>query len=119
MVTSTKNIIEQVNKAFADNNPEGFLEFCDEAVEWTMVGEETRRGKDTIRQWMSSMKTAEAPKFTVQNVIAEGDFVVAHGDMTMKDEKQAVVPYSYCDLYRFRNGKIVELRSWVVKTGAK
>jgi hypothetical protein len=30
------------------------------------------------------MGNMEPPKFTVNNVIAEGDFVVAYGEMTMK-----------------------------------
>ena len=62
----------------------------------------------------------ESPKFTVVNpVIAEGDFVVARGDMTMKDKDGKTVPYAYCDIYRFRGDKIVELRSFVIKTEAK
>ncbi len=84
-----------------------------------MVGDTTTKGKDAIRQWMSSMKGAEAPTFTVKSLIADGDFVAAYGDMTMKDENKTDVLYSYCDLYRFRNGKIAELRSWVIKTGAQ
>jgi ketosteroid isomerase-like protein len=51
--------------------------------------------------------------------IAEGDFVTAYGDMTMKDKDGKVVPYAYCDIYRFRSGKIVELRAFVIKTEAQ
>jgi ketosteroid isomerase-like protein len=117
MVTSTKNIVEKVNAAFADNKMEDFLAFCADDFEWTMVGDETKKGKDSIRQWMGSIPS-DVPKFDVKQVIAEGDFVVCYGDMTMKEQK-VDVPYSYCDLYRFRDGKIAELRSWVMKTGGK
>ena len=55
----------------------------------------------------------------VEPVIAEGDFVVARGDMTMKDKDGKTVPYSYCDVYRFQGDKIAELNSFVVKTEAK
>jgi len=61
----------------------------------------------------------EPPKFTVNNIIAEGDFVTAYGDMTMKDKDGRTVPYAYCDIYRFREGKVVELSSFVIKTEAK
>jgi len=118
MVANTKEIVDKVNAAFADSRMEDFLAFCADDVEWTMVGDETRKGKDSIRQWMGSIPS-DAPKFDVKHVIAEGDFVVCYGDMRMKDEQKVDVPYSYCDLYRFRSGKIVELRSWVMKTGAK
>jgi hypothetical protein len=37
--------------------------------------------------------------------------------MTM-NEKGAVVPYSYCDVWRFRGDKLAELRAFVIKTAA-
>ena len=119
MSQKNKGIIEKVNAAFAKGNTEGFLSFCSEDVEWTMVGDKTVRGKDAIRQWMASMGDMEPPKFTVDKVIAEGDFATASGDMTMKDKDGKAVPYAYCDIYRFRNDKIVALSSFVIKTEAK
>jgi len=58
----------------------------------------------------------ETQKFTVEEVFADDDFAAAHGDMTMKDKSGKTVPYAYCDIYRFRDGKIVELSSFVIKT---
>lgn len=118
MSEQNKEIIDQVNAAFAAGSTEGFLSFCAEDVEWTMVGDKSVKGKEAIRQWMASMD-AEPPKFTVARVIAEGDFVAAHGDMTMKDKDGTTVPYSYCDIYRFRGNQIVELRAFVIKTAAQ
>jgi uncharacterized protein len=118
MSAKNKEIVEQVNAAFAQNSVEGFLSVCADDVVWTMVGDKTVEGKDAIRQWMASMDL-EPLKFTVDNVIAEGDFVTAHGDMTMKDKDGKAVPYSCCNIYRFRGDKIVELRAFVIKTKAK
>ena len=83
MSVKNKEIVEKVNAAFAEGSVEGFLSFCADDVVWTMVGDKTVKGKDAIRQWMASMDM-EPPKFTVANVIAEGDFVMAHGDMTCR-----------------------------------
>lgn len=117
MSATNKAIVEKVNAAFAENNLEGFLSHCTDDVEWTIVGEKTVKGKDVIRQWMATMDF-EPPKFTIDNVIAEGDMVVAHGNMTMKEDGKAV-PYSYCDIYSFQDGKIIALKSFVVKTDGK
>ena len=119
MSATNKEIVENVNAAFAEGSTEGFLSFCAEDVAWTMVGDKTVKGKDAIRQWMASMGHMEPPKFTVNHVIAEGDFVTAYGDMTMKDKDGKVVPYAYCDIYRFRGDKIVELSAFVIQTEAK
>jgi uncharacterized protein len=118
MSARSKEIVAKVNAAFAENNMEGFLSFCADDIEWTMVGDKSVKGKEAIRKWMESMDM-EPPKFTVDTVIAEGDSVVAHGNMTMKDADRKTVPYAYCDIYRFRDDKIVELIAFVIKTEAK
>ena len=118
MSERNKEIIARVNAAFAEANTEKFLSLCDDNVKWTMVGDTTVQGKDAIRKWMASMPS-EPPQFTVDNVIAEGDFVTAYGDMTMKEKDGTPGSYSYCDLYRVRGDKIVELSSFVIKTEPK
>ena len=115
MAKANKEIVEEVNAKFTANDPEGFLDLCDEKVVWSMVGEKTRNGKSEIREWKVGMKDMEPPKFTVVEYIAEGDSVACRGDMTMKDEKGFEGKYSFCDFYRFRNGKITELNSYIVK----
>jgi len=114
-MSDKKEIVEKINASFAANNPEGFLAFCAEDVEWTIIGEKAVKGKGAIREWMASMKDMEPPKFTVDKIV-EGDSVAAYGDMKMKDKEGKTVPYGYCDIYRFSGDKIAELRSFVVKT---
>jgi uncharacterized protein len=118
MSAKNKEIVEKIDAAFAKGDSEAFLSFCADDVEWTMVGEKPFKGKDAIRQWLASMKM-EPPKFTVTNMIAEGDFVVSHGHMTMKDKDGKPGSHAYCDIYRFRNAKIATLTSFVIKTEAE
>lgn len=119
MSEKNKEVVEKVNAAFAEGSVEGFLTHCSEDIVWTMIGEEKRSGKKVIRDWMSSMEGQEPPKFTVDNLLADGDLVVANGDMTMKDKDGKIEPYSYCDIYRFSDANITELTSYVVKTQLK
>ena len=122
MSEKNKAVVRKVDEAFLKGNFEGFLDFCTDDVVWTFVGDRTTKGKEAIRQWMSEMgkENPEPPKFTVIGpVIAEGDFVVSRGDMTMKDKDGKLGRYSYCDIYRFRGGKIAELNSFVVRTQPK
>ncbi len=53
------------------------------------------------------------------HLIAEGDFVKAVGNITMKDEDGKEAHYAYCDVWRFRDGKMVELRAFVIESGAQ
>lgn len=118
MSSKNKEIVEMVNASFAEGGVEGFLSHCADDVVWTMVGNKSTRGKNAIREWMASMDM-EPPQFTVDNIIAEGDFVTAYGNMALKEKDGKTVPYAYCDIYRFRDVKIVELNSFVIKTEAK
>ena len=120
MSQKNKDTVKKVNDSFLEGNFEGFLNYCTDDVQWTIVGDVSNRGKETIRQWMNSMGDQEPPKFTVIDpVIADGDFVAARGDMTMKDKDGNEGQYSYCDIYRFSGDKIAELTSFVVKTEAE
>ncbi len=118
MSEKNKALLEQGNAAVTEGNYEGFLSLCAEDTEWTFVGDNTLRGKDAVRQYMAATYI-EPPKFAVTNLIAEGDFVTALGEITLKDEDGKAVHYSYCDVWRFRGDKIVELRAFVIKTGVK
>lgn len=115
MSDSNKQIVEKINDAFINGNTEGFLEYCAEDVVWSMIGETRKEGKTAIREWMAAMKDIEPPKFTVDEIIAEGESVACRGDMTMKDENGVEGKYSYVDFYRFSDGKVVELNSYIVK----
>lgn len=118
MSSRNKEIIEKVNASFEENKPEVFLDFCSDNIKWEMAGEESRTGKQAIREFMSSMGDMEPPKINVTKIISEGDSAACYGDMTMI-ENGTETSYSYCDVYKFSGDKIAELRSFVVKHKAE
>lgn len=121
MSEGNKEIVEKANALLAENKTEEFLLLCAEDVEWTILAEtpSEMKGREAIRKFMASSQGSEPPNFTVDKVIAEGEFVVANGEMTMKGKEGETVPYSYCDMYTFREGKIAELRTFINKTQAE
>jgi uncharacterized protein len=114
MSENNKAILEEANAAIAEGNYEGFLSFCADDTEWTFVGDKILNGKAAVRQWMTA-EYVEPPLNIVANLIAEGDFVTALGDLTIKDEDGNAAHYSYCDVWRFRGGKMIELKAFVIK----
>jgi ketosteroid isomerase-like protein len=115
MPQSNRAILEAANAAIIQGNYEGFLAFCADDTEWTFIGEQTLKGKEAVRQWMVATYR-EPPEFTVTRMIADGDFVVALGDIVTKAESGKTATSSYCDVWRFHAGKIVELRAFVIAT---
>jgi uncharacterized protein len=115
MVRNNKATLKKANEAIAKGDHEGFLKFCTDDTRWTFVGDKTLQGKEAVRQWMATAYI-KPPKFNVRNLIAENNFVTALGDITMIDEDGKTVNYSYCDVWRFRDGKMAELMAFVVDT---
>jgi ketosteroid isomerase-like protein len=51
----------------------------------------------------------------VENLIAEGDFVTAVGKISMKDATGKMIHYDYCDVWRFQDGEMAELKAFVIE----
>ena len=102
----------------AKGNHEGFLSHCTEDVVWEFVGEQTLKGKAAVRQYMRETYV-EPPGFAITQLIAEGDFLTALGDITLKDKDGRDVDYAFYDVWRLRDGKLAELRAFVVEMKRK
>ena len=108
-----KTTLKKANAAITNGDYETFLSFCTEDTQWTFVGDTVFTGKQAVRDYMI-IAYAEPPEFMVENLIAEGDFVTAIGKISMKDKNGEKINYSYCDVWRFRDGKMAELTAFVI-----
>ncbi|WP_316804322.1 nuclear transport factor 2 family protein [Pedobacter nototheniae] len=108
-----KKILQNANEAIAAGDYEKFLSFCTDDTNWIFVGDQTLKGKEAVRAYF---KTAyiEPPKFMVETLIEEGEFVTAVGKISMKDKDGKMVDFNYCDVWKFRDGKLFELQAFVI-----
>lgn len=112
---TNKAILEKANAAIAAGRYDDFLAFCAEDTHWTFVGDKVLEGKEAVRQWLAS-EYLEPPDNRVAHLIAEDDLVTAVGEITVKHRDGKVANYSYCDVWRLRQGKLAELRAFVVES---
>jgi ketosteroid isomerase-like protein len=113
MSMTNKDILNHANEAISRGDFEGFLVHCTDDTVWHFVGDQTLRGKEAVRRWMAQTYR-EPPRFKVRQLIAEGEFVAALGEITLKDESGRHTEYSYCDVWRFENGSMAELTALVI-----
>ena len=118
MVETNKATLQKANAAITTGNYEEFLQYCTDDTNWTFVGDQVLQGKEAVRQYIAKAYI-EPPIFDVKNLIGENDFVTAIGNITLTNENGKTIHYSYCDVWRFHDGKMVELRAFVIKTGVK
>ena len=114
MVETNKTTLEKANAAITKGNHEEFLQYCTDDTHWTFVGDQVLQGKEAVRQYIAKAYI-EPPIFDVKNLIAENDFVTAIGNISLKDENGKTTHYSYCDVWRFRDGKMAELTAFVIE----
>ena len=110
---TNKQILQQANAAITKGDYEGFLEYCTESTTWHFIGDQVLKGKQAVRDYMAKVYT-EPPEFEVEHLIAENDFVTALGTIKLNDEAGNKHQYDYCDVWRFVNGKMAELKAFVI-----
>jgi uncharacterized protein len=114
MPDNHKAILEKANAAAREGDAEGFLKHCTEDTEWTFVGDQVLKGKSAVREWMrEAYKTP--PKFDVQRMVVEGDFLTAIGEIMVRNDDGTEVPSAYCDVWRFKDGLLAQLYAFVVE----
>jgi ketosteroid isomerase-like protein len=113
-----KAILQKANAAITKGDNEGFLSYCTEDTKWVFIGDKTLQGKDAVRQYLATAYL-EPPKFIVEHLIAEGEFLTAIGTIKMNNEQGKMVNYSYCDVWRFRDGKMAELKAFVIENKSR
>ncbi len=113
MSNTHKEILTKANEAIAQRDFDGFLVHCTDDTVWNFVGERTLRGKDAVRRWMAETYK-EPPRFSVREMIAEGEYLAVLGEITLQDENARERTSSYCDVWRFENGRLAELNAFVI-----
>ena len=116
MSSALKKTLQQANEAVTRGDHEAFLSFCTDNTKWTFVGERTLEGKAAVREYMAGAYK-QPPRFHVERMIAEGDFLTAIGQFALTDASGKTAEYAYCDVWRFEDGKLAELRAYVVELG--
>jgi ketosteroid isomerase-like protein len=108
-----KEVLIQANACVSRGDHEGFLSFCTDDVVWDFIGDQRLNGKQAIRDYMK-LNYVEPPKFDVERLIDANDYITAIGKISLKDEAGKLVDYAYCDVWRFRDGRMAELQAFVI-----
>lgn len=109
-----KDVLVAANAAIAAGDVEGFLSHCTDDIRWTYVGGRSLSGKEEVRSFLADSGD-DPDRFTVTDLISEGDVVTALGEIWQSDEGGTPVRHQYCDVWRVRDGRLAELRAFVIR----
>lgn len=109
-----KEILESANAAISQGDHQAFLSYLTENTKWTFLGDQVLSGKEEVKNYITEAYK-EPPKFDVELMIEEGNYVTAIGKISLTNEDNEWIQYDYCDVWRFENGKMAELKAFVIE----
>lgn len=114
-MATNKEIIRKVNEGFSEGNVEKILEHVAEDVRWDIVGISTHIGKEAFGREVKNENFEGLPLITVTTEIEEGDYLAVEGEVQCRLKGGAVFKAYFFDAYRLENGKIREMRSYLIE----
>ena len=107
-------ILHTANEYVSKGDYESFLAYCTSDTKWVFIGERILNGKEEVRAYMKEFYM-EPPVFSVEKAIEDGDFVMVTGEIRLKNKAGKYEHFDYCDIWRFEDGKIAELKAFVIE----
>ncbi|RZJ30086.1 MAG: nuclear transport factor 2 family protein [Chryseobacterium sp.] len=107
-------ILHKANEYVSKGDYESFLAYCTSETKWVFVGDRVLNGKEEVRAYMKEFYI-EPPVFDVELAIEDGDFVTVTGNIRLKNKNGKYEHFDYCDIWRFEDGKIAELKAFVIE----
>jgi ketosteroid isomerase-like protein len=107
-----KRIIDELSKG----NRKFIITHLDNDIKWNIVGMPEVTGKEDFLKVMEIMQSAIGgfSRMYIKNIISEGEYVVVESSAGNENFSGKTFNPSYCEVYRFKNGKILELTSYIV-----
>lgn len=107
-------------EALALGNGEPLVTSLADEVEWTIIGQtvlsKTFKGKPAVLDFLGKFRDALVDghiHIHVDNLLADGDYVVAQGHGEAMTHRGVPYNNTYCWVYRFHNGRIVAITEYL------
>ncbi|GAA4651366.1 hypothetical protein GCM10023116_36500 [Kistimonas scapharcae] len=120
-MTSPVDTVKTVYDSFSRGDLDGFLQICDEEIEWVVNGPaslekcQSYRGRDGVRQFLDVLEqTWSFRAFTPKQYIHDGNTVVVLGEET-GDDKTTNQPFEnrWAHVFDTRDGKVIRFREFL------
>jgi uncharacterized protein len=114
MTVENKEIVRKLNRAFESDDAEAILSCLADDIRWDVAGHFTAIGKEEFRQQIHNEAFVGAPRITIINDIAEGDYVAVEGRVESRMKSGAPFKAVFHNTYSLENRKVKAMTSYVV-----
>ncbi len=108
----TKQLLEEINRAFETSNYSYLEAHITDDVRWTIGTRIQVKGKKEFIEVCRSAPIVD-PKFLITNMIVEGDRAAVESIMVAKTPEGKQYQQAVCDIYHFVGDKFDQLTSYL------
>ncbi|WP_316788772.1 nuclear transport factor 2 family protein [Pedobacter frigoris] len=115
-MATTKELIEQINLLFTENRMEDFMDYLSEDLVWDMYSAKGHIRYNGAAE-LSNMDVSDMPEhsnFQFSTIVIEGDMASVQGTATKKESNGKEYQSNFCDIYHFKDDKVVKMSSYVI-----
>lgn len=111
--------VQKLNDAFYCGNREFILSHVSDDIKWNIVGMPAVCGREDFIKVMEIMESAAGgfPGMQIKNIISEGEYIVVESSGSAKNNPGKSYRPSFCEVYRVKDEKIMELTTYIVDAG--
>lgn len=115
MANNKREIIRKVNDAFASGDTDTILSYLTDDVRWDINGNLAAVGKEEFRKEINNEAFEGLPVITTLTEVEDEEHVAVEGTVQCRRKDGGILDAYFFDIYRLENGKIKEMRSYVVE----
>ncbi|WP_194755952.1 nuclear transport factor 2 family protein [Aliidiomarina indica] len=115
-MSDIKEFLTTFNQAWVDNDIDTIVQGVTNDIHFRMATDETGvHGKEAFKIWLKDMLISDVEMdVTTDRMIISGDEAVLSGRIRMIEQDGTQKQFTFCDLYRLRDGKVAELVAYVM-----
>jgi ketosteroid isomerase-like protein len=112
-MTTNKQLLKKISEEFARGNLEFSVAYLADGIKWNILGSNPIIGKDQVLEVSKMLQLESFPVITINNVVAEGDYVVVESTGKAKTKNGEPYNQTYCEVFRFNDEKLQEITTYL------
>ena len=104
---------KEISEEFAKGNLEFSATYLADDIKWNILGSSPIIGKGQVLEVSKMLQLESFPAITIKNIVAEGNYVVIESTGQAKTKKGNPYNQTYCDVFRFNEGKLQEITTYL------
>ena len=116
-MATTRELVEKINRIFTEGRMEEFMDYLAEDVVWDMYTAASGHNRFNGKAELSKMDSSDMPEhtdFRFTTIVIENDLASVQGTSTNKKSNGEQYESYFCDIYQFKNDKVVKMTSYVI-----